>query len=241
MERKRVRLRSPGYPLIDLKEAVHKANVLWEKDKSNPIPKEVACEHLGYKTKEGYAGRIIAALKHFNLLLDKHGDIILTQSAVDLSIHEPTDSNYIETLKILALKPAIYKKIFEEYNGELPSDSTLKVKLIKDYNFNPDKIANFINTFRSTVAFAGLDKTVESNEKPITEEKAQEKDVFMQPTTKSGQEVGNVMPKGIETFPIPLSKGRKAAIVFEGLPVDSKDIEAIKKWLEFFSDNLTET
>jgi len=44
-----------------------------------------------------------------------------------------------------------------------------------------------------------------------------------------------------QCFPIPLSKGRKVAINFESLPVELKDIEAIKEWLELFSDSLTET
>lgn len=51
----------------------------------------------------------------------------------------------------------------------------------------------------------------------------------------------NITPKAIKSYPIPLSEGKNAMIVFENLPVKKKDIEAIKKWLEFFSDNLTET
>lgn len=43
-----------------------------------------------------------------------------------------------------------------------------------------------------------------------------------------------------KTYPIPLSEGENAAIMFSRLPVKKKDIEAIKKWLEYFSDNLTE-
>ena len=87
-ETKKRRLRSPGYPLIDLKEAIHKAKILWEKDKSNPIPKKVAYEHLGYQSKGGYAGRITAALKHFGLILESRGDIMLTQDAIDLAIEQ---------------------------------------------------------------------------------------------------------------------------------------------------------
>lgn len=41
-------------------------------------------------------------------------------------------------------------------------------------------------------------------------------------------------------FPIPLSKRKQAAIAFETLPVEKKDIEAIKKWLELFEESLTE-
>jgi adenylosuccinate synthase len=45
---------------------------------------------------------------------------------------------------------------------------------------------------------------------------------------------------GIQTFPIPLSKRKKAAIIFESLPIEKKDIDAIKSWLDLFKDTLTE-
>jgi len=51
----------------------------------------------------------------------------------------------------------------------------------------------------------------------------------------------HLAPKGAQSFPIPLSRGKKAVIMFEALPVEKRDIEAIKKWLELFLDSLTET
>lgn len=78
-ETKKKRLRSPGYPFIDLKESIDRATKLWGKDKHNAMSKEVACKHLGYTNAGGYAGRIIASLKHFGLTKEANNGIILTQ------------------------------------------------------------------------------------------------------------------------------------------------------------------
>ena len=158
-ERKARGKRSPGYPMMSLEEAIQRANILWDKDKNNPIPLKAVYEHLGYKTEGGYGGRVLAAMKHFGLIYEKQGDINLTDEAVDLAIHEASDEKYIETIKKLALKPAIYERIFNDYNGNLPSDSTLKIKLIKDYEFNPDKVNSFLSDFRRTIEYARVDES----------------------------------------------------------------------------------
>ena len=159
--------RSPGYPMIGLDEAIQRAKTLWDKDKNNYIPLAAAYEHLGYKPKGSYGARIISALKKFELIYEKQDAIKLTEEAVDLVLHEPSDELYIETLKKLALKPAIYEKIFNEYNRELPSDSTLRIKLIKDFEFNPESVDDFISCFKKTLEFAGLieNKKIDKEEK----------------------------------------------------------------------------
>jgi len=43
----------------------------------------------------------------------------------------------------------------------------------------------------------------------------------------------------VKHYPIPLSKGKTAVISFEVLPVEKKDIDAIKKWLDLFGESLT--
>lgn len=235
--KKTSRVRSPGYPLIDLKEAIEKAKELWNKDKMNPIPREVAAKHLGYGNAGGYGGRVLAALKHFDLIYFKEGDIILTEKAVDLALHDPADKIYRDIVKEIALKPDSYADIFNGFKVSEISDATLRVKLIKDYKFNADKVDKFINNFRSTIEFAGLMKTEEDRNR----------DDMDIPSIPSTPEIPIVPEKNMERpaivakhYPIPLSKGKTAIIGFESLPVEKKDIDAIKKWLELFADSLTE-
>jgi hypothetical protein len=159
--------RSPGYPFLGLEEAIRRAMILWDKDKNNSMPIEVVYEHLGYGFVGGYGGRIIAAMKHFDLISEEKDGMKLTSNAVDLALHQPSDERYIEIVKELALKPVIYDKLFNEYKGNLPSDATLKIKLIKDYEFNPDKVDGFLSDFKKTIEFANLDKAEETHRTEI--------------------------------------------------------------------------
>ena len=234
-EKKGKRLRSPGYPMISLQEAIERARILWDKDKNNFIPKEAAFKHLGFTHIGGYGARIIAALKHFGLISEKGNGIILTQDAVDLNIYKPTDEDYINIVKKIALKPDTYRKIYNEFNENIPSDDTLRIKLIKEYKFNHDKVKGFINDFRRTLSFAGL---VEKEEETKDMQKTNaDVTVNAEPLTISTK----ISAKVIISYPIPLSEGKNATITFSSLPIKKKDVDAIKKWLEFFSDNLTET
>jgi hypothetical protein len=157
--------RSPGYPMISLEEAIQKAKILWDKDKNNYIPLVAAYEHLGYKAKGSYGTRIMSALKKFDLISEKQDDIKLTDEAVDLALHNPSDERYIEIIKKLALKPTIYEKIFNKYNGTLPSDATLRIELIKEHGFNPESVEDFLISFRKSIEFAGLSQDNKELEK----------------------------------------------------------------------------
>ena len=246
--RKHLRVRSPGYPMIDLKEAITKAKVLWDKDKNNPIPREVAAEHLGYGSAGGHGGRVIAALKHFDLIYMKEGDIVLTEKAVDLVLHSPSDKAYIDTVKNIALNPIIYADLFNEYNGELPSDSTLKVKLIKDYKFNADKVDRFVNNFRNTISFAGLGESFEGETEYLNP-----KDIVVSPEEIAKARVqrtietmkARTMTTGVDailrkekSFDIPLLDGNKAKIIFDSYPLEEDDINLLKQWFEIYAPAL---
>jgi hypothetical protein len=153
-------------------------------------------------------------------------------------LHSPSDDHYIDTIKKLALKPAIYGKLYNEYKGNLPSDATLKIKLIKDYEFNPESVDDFIANFKETMAHANLfgkvdtegDASIQKN--GAGEIQNPKQDVIMQTTMQTEQ-------TGMQSYPIPISKMKKVIISFESLPVNKNDIKAIKNWLNLFSSSLT--
>lgn len=239
--KKTSRVRSPGYPMVDLREAILKSKELWNKDKTNPIPREVAAKHLGYENAGGHGGRVLAALKHFGLISFKEGDIILTEKAIDLALHDPNDKVYHDTVQEIALQPDIYSLIFNEYNGSIPSDATLRVKLIKDYKFNADKVDRFITNFRSTIEFARLTAIEEDMGSGDVEHglEQEQRSLPSRPAISQKPHMEDRPSLVAKHYPIPLSKGMTAVIGFESLPVDKKDIEKIKKWLDLFSDELT--
>jgi hypothetical protein len=231
-EVKKKRTRSPGYPLIDLKEAITKALVLWEKDHQNSIPREVAYKHLGYESQGGYAGRVVSALKQFDLIIVKQGDIVLTQNAVDLALHDATDEEYKSILREIALKPAIYSKLYNEYNGSLPSDSTLRIRLVKEYGFNVDKVNGFLNTLHNTITFAGLTGLKEEKEIGKTE-MGMDANLY-----KKLEQV--VTPKTSISYNIPLKNQKIATLSFSYYPC-KEDMVLIRKWLEILELSFPET
>jgi len=196
--------RSPGYPMISLDEAVQKAKTLWDKDKNNYIPLAAAYEHLGYKSQGGYSARIIAALKKFELISEKQNAIKLTEEAVDLALHNQSDERYIEIIKKLALKPAIYEKIFNKYNGTIPSDSTLRIELIKEHQFNPESVEDFISSFRKTIEFAGLagSKKIEKEEQDKFLFKMEDRNIM---SSDSSSGLQSSLKKTTIEMPIPVS------------------------------------
>ncbi len=237
--------RSPGYPMLSLDESIQKAKILWDKDKNNPIPLGAAFEHLGYKTIGGYGGRVFSAMKQFGLIYQKKNDIHLTSEAIDLALHEQQDDKYIETVKILALKPTIYEKLFNENSDDLPSDATLRIKLIKDYAFNPDKVAGFLSDFRKTIEFANLKKidvlVNALREEPIKEKPMQgistppiKSPIIPNPDMTIGEE------REIATYTI--GRGLKARIIISGeQPTTIKSIDKLIKFLQENKEDLPES
>ena len=230
----RQRKRSPGYPMISLEEAVQKAKILWDNDKNNSIPKHAAFEHLGYKTEGGYGARVISALKQFGLISDTDGDIKLTNEAVDLALHEQQDDIYTETIKKLAIKPVSYEKLYNEYSGNLPSDTTLKAKLIKDENFNAGKVKGFISDFRKTIKFAKLDTSEEIN---VGDEKTMEQEKIIRtkfPSSPSPRLIPSLnREREIATYTI--GRGLTARIIISG--VDDTTPKSINKLIKFLQEN----
>lgn len=128
-------------------------------------------------------------------------------------------------------------------NGELPeSDQSIRIRLIKEHEFNPDRVDTFIDKFRATIKFAGL--TQED-----LEEGAEGED--------QGQEYGNSnrtpktqppkprkeekMHNNIQSFDIPLLKQNRATLAFEKLPIEKGDLERIKQWIDLIAAPLVET
>lgn len=162
--------RSPSYPMISLEGAIDRAKILWEKDRHNLMPKEVVLNHLGYEETSSYGGRVLAALKKFELIEEKNEKFKLTQWALDLAIYPTSDNRYLRALKEIALKPTIYQELFKKYKRGLPSDENLTAELIRGYGFNPRKVKGFIEDYRRTIDFADLYSDKEEDKQPLDTE-----------------------------------------------------------------------
>lgn len=154
--------RSPSYPDLDLQEATEKAQVLWDRENRNLAPVTTIQEHWGYKVNTGPAVRAVAALKKFGLLVDQgRGDsrqARLTELALSIILDERENrSERDAAIREAALTPPIHADLWEQYKGNLPSDSTLQFVLQKERRFSTRGATALIEEFRSTIAFAKLE------------------------------------------------------------------------------------
>lgn len=154
--------RSPAYPDFDLREAIEKARILWDKEGRNFAPLSTIQEHWGYKENTGTGLRAVAALKQFGLLSDRgRGDnrqACLTELALSIVLDQrETSTERIAAIQEAALAPSMHSQLWEEYKGDLPSDATLQFVLQKERKFSPRGAKSFIKELRGTIAFSKLE------------------------------------------------------------------------------------
>ncbi len=185
---KRKRGRSPSYPGIDLKEAVDKARILYNKEGRNAAPVETILAHWGYKRDSGPGYTALAAVKKFGLLNDEGSGprrkARLSDKALRILLDQRDDSRErLQALQSAALAPPIHADLWRKYEAALPSEATLKYELQMDRNFTERGADEFIPQYKRTIEFAQLtdhDKlSGEIEDKPL-----QESEGFMAPPTK---------------------------------------------------------
>ncbi|NPC56009.1 hypothetical protein [Caenimonas soli] len=159
-------VRGPSYPSMSIEEAIGKAQQLWAAEKRNAAPVEVVAKHWGYSATSSSGKMTVAALLHYGLIGDsgsgKHRMVKLTGRALDIVLDEVADSpRRLQAIKDAVGAPKLYADIMAKWPPQegLPSDPTLRFYLLREKSFNEGSIAAFIKDFRSSIAFAKLDKT----------------------------------------------------------------------------------
>ena len=161
---KRKRERSPSYPDIDLEEALGKAQKIWVVEKRNWAPITAIQQHWGYGPNTGPGLRALAALKKFGLLGERgrgeHRQVQLSELALKILLDQRSEDSEEKQLAIKesALTPPIHRQLWEEYKETLPSDATLKYKLVTDSDlpFSERGATALIEEYKATIAFAKL-------------------------------------------------------------------------------------
>lgn len=235
--------RSPQFPILSLEDSISKINTIFQNDKRAFTTAEAILSHLGYKNakRAGYHGRIIAALKHYGLLDEKSNKLRVSDLGFQI-LHLTENSEERKTLiKEAALLPNSFKKLWEYYEGEIPSDETLKSHLILTENFNPDSVEKFIAIFRDTINFSNLEVKTESINKnlDLSEEVGQDLDIQgrdEKQSTTSNKATSGYLPNDNETMMnFPISRNSEARVVFTG-EVTQEAIEKLKLLLEAIKD-----
>jgi len=207
------RVRSPKFPFIDLKTALEKADTFYQSEKRNSASVPVAMKVWGYNDKSSGGLQTISALKEFGLMEDSgSGDgrrVKLTDRAlrINLDKREGDAQDRSKLIKESALLPKIHSNLWQQYQGELPSDSNLRHSLMFDYEtpFNENTVDDFITQFRSTLSFAKLtaSDSISSDAKDtVQNESAVEKDTEMQ-EVQQHQPLAKQQPPPLGKLPLP--------------------------------------
>lgn len=121
-----MRVRSPGYPSVPLSEAIAFAKKIHERNRQQPVSREVAAHDIGYSGLTGSADRALSALMHFGLAEKAaKGMIRISDLAVKI-IHSNDPAERRPALAESAFSPLLFREIYERFSNEPPSPSTLK-------------------------------------------------------------------------------------------------------------------
>ena len=156
------RQRSPAYPSVGLAEAIKLAGRFWEKEKRHEAFVGVASQHFGFKAGSSSGLQTAAALTYYGLMEQSGSKESRSVKLTDLaiSILSTTDSPTRDALlKQAVLRPKIHAELLTKYDGELPSDPTLRNYLTFDRGFNAGMVDDFIRQFRHSLAFAKVIKS----------------------------------------------------------------------------------
>lgn len=242
------RQRSPNSPNISLDDAISKLKIIYQNDKRAFTTAEAVISHLGYKTanaRSGSSGRAVASLKHYGLLNEKSGQFRVSDVGYKI-LHLPEDSEERkELIKQSALAPTMFKKMFHHYQGELPSDTTLRSYLIIHENFNPESVNTFIRVLRKTLDFANPSHEKEENLEHIEAESSIENDqvekqdnssvsMSNQQPSQNLQSQFTINPES-EALKFRISRNSEVIVTFSGR-VSQEAIEKLKTLLDATKD-----
>lgn len=208
--------RGPSYPAISLEDAVRRAQQFWNHEKRNAAPVGAAAKHWGYKETSSSWKAIVGAMLQFGLMEDSGSSasrtVRLTGRALDILLDAENSPNRVRALREAATMPKVYADILSKWPAhELPSDQTLRFYLLRERGFNEVAVASFLEDFRSSLSYAGVDKppTITDDEPPETQpipagSGGESRDQTMTPPT-------DVLPQGnpTPTRAVPVSTGHR--------------------------------
>lgn len=152
--------RSPNYPAIGLRTAIERAQSFYQKERLSAVPPNAAIESWGHKPKSSSGLQTISALLKFGIIEEQGRGtakrVRLSELGKRIVLNDNVDSpDRIEAIQTAALNPAIHKRLWEQYAGQLPSDTSLRYELRKE-GFIDVGLDSFLKELRETVDFAKL-------------------------------------------------------------------------------------
>lgn len=190
------RIQSPGFPNMSLSKAIHRIRSIHDKDRRNPIDREVAAKHMGFSGLSGASDKALGSLAHFGLLEKAgKGQTRVSELAVDILLPE-TPEAYKKALWQAAYSPAVFSEIRTRFADGSPSPEALKSWLIRE-NFVDSAISPVITAYLETCRFLEQEGAVESGGPSQSE--GEESSRFQAGVDNEAGETGSMMEQSRHT------------------------------------------
>ena len=141
--------RSPGYPAIGLKDAIERAERIYNSDYQNPLPRDVAATHMGYQSLNGKSLGVLSALVKFGLLEGRGDGTRVTDLAVKIIAHPSGTKERSEAVVEAASLPELFAELDGRFQGGRASDQALRSYLLTQ-KFIPSAADAAIRAYRDT-------------------------------------------------------------------------------------------
>ena len=239
-----MRIRSPGYPAISLKEAVEKAAILNKKTHGHYSPMIAISQHWGFAPTSTKSMVILATLKKYGLVeYDGTGNsrkARITELAEKIILDEREDSfDKKQAIKEAALKPKMIKELWQEYDGQIPSDADIEYKLRFEKKFSERAVKQFIKVFRQTIDYSELSGSdilsgYEDDKIPLEEEEEIMPGTSTILPPKEQFEQNQLTKKRID---IPMLKTGEWATVYIQGALNTETLDRVIRYLQFIKDD----
>lgn len=154
------RPKSPKYPNFPLSKAIEYIRMVYDADRAVPLPREVIAKHLGYSGLSGASDGTIATIGQYGLLERvAKGEMKVSDLAVDILLPE-NDAQSQEAINQAALKPPLFREIWNHFEGNVPSVDALRTYLLRR-DFHDRAIDPVMRSFEPTVAMMKQQSVVE--------------------------------------------------------------------------------
>lgn len=259
------RQRSPAYPSIGLAEAIRRAGEFWEKEKRHPALITIAARHWGFSSTSSYGSQVAAAMTYYGLMEQSGTGPTRSVKLTDLAIRilgSPEGSPQRNALlKEAVLKPKLHVELLSKWEGELPSDPTVRNYLTYERNFNETSVDDFIRQFRDSLTLAKMDNGGTPSSLDVVEPEADDIEVETQMDTHAGETIKSIKPQlpsgggigrhgssaapdepgEVERLRFNLKGGRRVRLMFTGHLPTQADIEKLIANLQLNKDTFPET
>ncbi|MFF0947567.1 hypothetical protein ACFYE9_07820 [Rhizobium leguminosarum] len=201
-------IRSPSYPSMSLRDALHAVGKIESVYRSTPVDRETAAKLIGYSSLSGPAAKALAALAAYGLF-DRagKGEARVAPRAVAILYAANEDERRLHLLEA-ASEPPLFSELRDRFSGiAVPPESGV-VTYLNRQGFNPNAVRPAANAFLETMRFVEELKASESHGPKVMEDiESSGSKGASNATTFGGAVVGDLVQwesQGALQFPKPL-------------------------------------